>query len=158
MAEERPLIEEVLDYVVYAPVGIAVQIAKALPDLVESGRKRVGSTLSMARVLGEFSVGGTRRKIEHLFDNHGAETAPQASPAKTIDVGVTERNEPAVTFDEATLAIPGYDSLAASQVVARLAGLTDTERTQVKAYEAAKRARRTILARITQLDEERNVG
>ena len=46
------------------------------------------------------------------------------------------------------LAIPGYDSLAASQVVQRLAGLAADELAAVGAYESAHRGRRTILTRV----------
>jgi hypothetical protein len=49
------------------------------------------------------------------------------------------------------LAIPGYDSLSASQVVQRLAGLSSAELAAVGEYEAATRGRRTILARVGQL-------
>ncbi len=49
------------------------------------------------------------------------------------------------------LAIPGYDSLSASQVVQRLAGLAPDELVAVAAYEAAHRGRRTILTRARQL-------
>lgn len=50
-----------------------------------------------------------------------------------------------------SLAIPGYDSLSASQVVQRLASLTAEELDAVGRYEAAGRGRRTILARVAQL-------
>jgi hypothetical protein len=53
--------------------------------------------------------------------------------------------------DVASLAIPGYDSLSASQVVQRLAGLSQSELGAVGRYEAASRGRRTILARVAQL-------
>ena len=57
-------------------------------------------------------------------------------------------------FDEAALlAIPDYDSLAASQVVPRLAGLEPDELEAVRQYEAAHRARRTILSRVAQLQQ-----
>ena len=49
------------------------------------------------------------------------------------------------------LAIPGYDSLSASQVVQRLDGLSDTELEEVRAHELASRRRRTILSRVEQL-------
>jgi len=49
------------------------------------------------------------------------------------------------------LAIPGYDTLSASQVVARLDGLTDHQLEAVATYEAAGRSRRTVLTRIAQL-------
>lgn len=50
-----------------------------------------------------------------------------------------------------SLAIPGYDSLSASQVVQRLEGLSAPELEDVRAHEAAHRQRRTILHRIEQL-------
>ncbi len=53
--------------------------------------------------------------------------------------------------DPSTLAIPGYDSLSASQVVQRLAGLSQDELAAVGAYEQAHRGRRTILNRVSQL-------
>ena len=49
------------------------------------------------------------------------------------------------------LAIPGYDSLSASQVVQRLAGLSVEELSAVAKYESATRHRKTILTRISQL-------
>ena len=51
----------------------------------------------------------------------------------------------------ASLAIPGYDSLSASQVVQRLDGLSPSELEEVRAHEAAHRHRRTILHRVEQL-------
>jgi hypothetical protein len=53
--------------------------------------------------------------------------------------------------EAAELAIPSYDSLSASQVVQRLAGLSRDEVEAVQSYEAATRGRRTILARAEQL-------
>jgi hypothetical protein len=69
------------------------------------------------------------------------EQAPIAPPGPAAD------NAP----DAASLGIPGYDSLSASQVVQRLAGLSGLELEAVGAYEATHRGRRTILTRVTQL-------
>ena len=55
------------------------------------------------------------------------------------------------TLGVAELAIPSYDSLSASQVVQRLAGLSYDEVAAVRAYEAGTRGRRTILSRAEQL-------
>ncbi|MFZ1490770.1 MAG: hypothetical protein WAS51_12580, partial [Ilumatobacteraceae bacterium] len=49
------------------------------------------------------------------------------------------------------LALAGYATLAASQVVARLADLSGEELELVRRYEEAHRRRRTILGRIDQL-------
>lgn len=51
----------------------------------------------------------------------------------------------------ADLPIPDYDSLAASQVVPRLEGLTPEERDLVRRYESAHRRRKTILSKLAQL-------
>jgi len=51
----------------------------------------------------------------------------------------------------AALAIPGYDSLSAMQVVQRLPGLTPEELSAVRAYEGRHRGRKTILNRADQL-------
>lgn len=77
------------------------------------------------------------------------------APAAGVPAGV-EQEIPVEVLgpedgDEATLAIPSYDQLAASQVVARLAGLDAAELTEIEAYEQAHRARRTVLSRISQL-------
>ena len=56
----------------------------------------------------------------------------------------------------ATLAIPGFDTLSASQVVQRLDGLSRTELVAVRAYETSTRGRRTILSRVDQLLDERS--
>lgn len=50
-----------------------------------------------------------------------------------------------------TLAIPGYDTLSASQVVQRLAALAADELEAIEDYERGNRSRRTILNRIDQL-------
>lgn len=81
-----------------------------------------------------------------MGSNGAAPVTPLTRPP-TSRAGAGVAPGPAV----ASLAIPGYDSLSASQVVQRLAGLSGSELEAVKAYEAANRGRRTILARIGQL-------
>lgn len=72
----------------------------------------------------------------------GAETAATGRPNLDMD-------GPAPSVEQ--LAIPGYDSLAASQVVERLASLSPAELELVRRYESSARHRRTILHRIDQL-------
>jgi hypothetical protein len=60
--------------------------------------------------------------------------------------------------DAADLVIPGYDSLAASQVVPRLTTLSPDELGAIGSYEQANRGRRTILNRVKQLLASANGG
>jgi hypothetical protein len=72
----------------------------------------------------------------------GGPVAPM--PASSVDSGANAA---------AGLAIPDYDSLAASQVVPRLDGLTADELEAVRTYEQVHRGRRTILAKVEQLQD-----
>jgi hypothetical protein len=75
-------------------------------------------------------------------------TGPTAGRSETIAVRVLDE-APAPEVD--ALAIVAYDELAASQVVSRLEALTAPELDAVRRYEEAHRHRRTILAKVAQL-------
>jgi len=79
----------------------------------------------------------------------GASVDPPAPPAppRKVDAHIP---------DVASLAIPAFDTLSASQVVQRLDGLNRTELVAARAYETSTRGRRTILSRIDQLLDQRS--
>jgi hypothetical protein len=84
------------------------------------------------------------------FDGHDVgDAADAAGPVRAGAKPAPRR--PQSGPDASQLAIPDYDSLAASQVLPRLEGLTPDEMEAVRSYEAAHRGRRTILGRIGQL-------
>lgn len=77
-----------------------------------------------------------------------------ADPAPVVELVPDPEPDPepeVAPVQAADLAIPDYDSLAASQVVPRLRALEPDELEAVRAYEAAGRGRKTILSRIAQL-------
>jgi len=78
-----------------------------------------------------------------------AETGAAAGTAEAGAAGGAEQG--AEPPQAGRLAIPGYDSLAASQVVQRLSSLEPDELEAIRLYESATRRRRTILHRIAQL-------
>jgi hypothetical protein len=148
---DRPRPLRVLrDLFVYAPVGFLLEAPRLVPELVETGRERL---TGCRRPLSSGATGGPRRPSGSSRRRGGAAPAPSEAPA--VPAGV-EQEIPVEILgseddDEATLAIPSYDQLAASQVVARLAGLDAAELAEIEAYEQAHRARRTVLSRISQL-------
>jgi hypothetical protein len=78
--------------------------------------------------------------------------APRARAASRTGTAGTAGAPPAGKGQRVSeLAIPSYDSLSATQVVQRLAGLSHDEVAAVRAYEAATRGRRTVLSRAEQL-------
>lgn len=91
----------------------------------------------------------------------GTGAAPdRAVPAPSASTGIVRSAPPVpapgpaapqASAASADLAIAGYDALAASHVIPRLAGLGPDELEAVRRYESAHRARKTILGRIAQL-------
>ena len=75
--------------------------------------------------------------------------ADEVAPPEQDDAGEVTPLRPAPA--EADLPVQDYDSLAASQVVPRLATLGTDELLAVQAYELAHRNRQTILNRVAQL-------
>ncbi|MHB1783835.1 MAG: hypothetical protein ACYCTE_14345 [Acidimicrobiales bacterium] len=199
MADERPLVEQILDVAVFAPVGAVTLASEQLPALVAKGRSVVEGRVNVARMVGRFAVAMARRRVEDAMGGAGpgAPSSPSEAPARPTaparpgtparpgagtrqDTGAGEPRDggsgragtrggagggggrtpraPVEVPDVGELAIPGYDSLAASQVVRRLDSLTRAELASVQAYEEATRGRRTILGRIAQLQGRADAG
>jgi hypothetical protein len=71
---------------------------------------------------------------------------PDVDPLAPADVAAA-----AAASDAEGLPVDEYESLAASQVVARLVALSPAELRRVRGFEAAHRGRRTVLGKIDQL-------
>ncbi len=145
---------------------------------------RLASARAVGEFSVRFGTGALRRQVEDLLGGGRHDPAPPARPPGTNRLravrgtggdsgsaaapdpvrapstrprtapgasGGVDRNVPMVE----SLGIPGFDTLSASQVVQRLAGLSRSELVAMRAYEAASRGRRTILSRIDQLLDER---
>jgi hypothetical protein len=160
-AEKGP-VRRTLEACIFAPVGVAMNVAEDLPGLIVKGRDRVEQEISNARVAGEYVVGRLQRRVSARLDSvlHSADgAAPDApqEPGPTTPLAATAQTRPAPdAADAATLgaALADYDTLSASQVVRRLEGLGPEELRAVQRYESATRHRRTILNRAGQLLEE----
>ena len=166
-------VEHAFDLFVYAPIGILFEGASLLPELIEKGKSHVAT----ARFMGKFAVeqastaaAGAAAKaqdqaagvISFLGDSisplqpdpepeRAAPTPPsttKTNAAKVVSKATSVVNS---AISAASLAIPDYDGLSASQVVNRLAGLSSVELENVQLYEAAHRGRKTILSKVAQL-------
>lgn len=178
MSDEKTPIEQVLDLFVFAPLGLALTAQENLPQLIDKGRQRVQSQVTMARMVGEFAAKEAQKeagkRVRQVTDTLGGgrPTAPVATPTpspastpnpepvqaksngKSASAAPSPAPAPRPAASAASLAIPNYDALSASQVVQRLAGLAPDELEAVREYEEATRGRRTILAKAAQLQAE----
>jgi len=176
-ADARSALDEVVELVVYAPLGLALTVRDQLPALVERGRKQWAEQSTLARMMGQYAVKEARKDARRRFRSvsetlsnlSGPPAAPATAPKPATAAapasaapstaetarssnGKAPSAEPvAPSPSSAHLAIPGYDTLSASQVVQRLAGLAVEELDAVRSYEEATRGRRTILSKVAQL-------
>jgi hypothetical protein len=167
-------VERLVDLVVFAPLGLALRARDELPKLAAYGRDRFDAQARVARMVGQMTVAQARRQVESVLHRPQPESdapvpapAPPGRPVPIRDLEpddphpvVAPESSPVPTPETAPsvsppladdLAIPGYDSLSASQVVQRLPGLSSEELEAVRAYEQAGRNRQTILLRVAQL-------
>src|SRR5215207_2528556 len=164
--DDRGPVGHVLDLFVFASLGFLAESHTIVPKLAESGRQHVGSRVQLARMVGQFAVQQGRHQAAKVVNTlrASAEQDEPAAPAggpppEPVEVDDDERAEELLGprggadsgISEDDLAIPSYDSLAASQVVPRLDGLSSIELEAVRRYEVAHRGRRTVLGKIALL-------
>lgn len=162
--------ERALDLAVYAPLGLALSIAEAMPAMARKGRSRFVPRVGLARTVGQLAVQQGYRQLRDMAasgpnipflargparangavrpahdgppapstDKSGS-SGPPGQPARTASRATTGRPTARKAPRAMDLAIPSYDSLSASQVVQRLAGLSVDEVAAVQAYESATR-------------------
>ena len=147
--------EQLLDLLVYAPVGIALEAVDNLPKYVERGKSQVTIGRFLAKTaakkgsstiesLGERLVNEASQVVVDLF---GIDLTPDDDDDD--DEPVVKPTTPTVADDD--LPIAEYDSQAAAQIIKLLGQLTAEEREQIEAHELANRNRVTILRKIAQL-------
>ena len=158
--DERSAPEQLADFVLFAPLGLALEARKLYPELAARGRRQ----LLFTRTVGKFAVRRGQARIDDLVAtgvglvtailpiNGQAPPEPEATEVATAPDLAPVPDLPAEpALDDAHLAIPDYDSLSAFQVMPRLEALDAPDLDAVRAYEESTRGRRTILNKIAQL-------
>jgi hypothetical protein len=168
VTDHKSPLDQALDLVLFVPVGLVVTAREELPRLADKGRQRVTGQVAVAQMIGKFAVSQGQREASKVRQQAIDALAGFKVIPRNGRPGAPERREPTIGRSarpttngrtggqqsgpsSATLAIPGYDSLSASQVVQRLGGLAPEELEAVRLYESATRGRRTILSKIAQL-------
>lgn len=162
--ERRP-IDQMVDLFVYAPLGMVYEYQDVLPKLIKRGKSQV----QIARFLGTMAAKQGQKKVEgrldDVFDAASSSVvqgitdvgtrvglAPDPAAMRSPEPPIQEASDVA---DDRPLPIAGYADLTAKQIVALLPDLTAEQRTRVETYERANRARKTVLAKLSSLGQER---
>jgi hypothetical protein len=160
---QRQQVERLLDAALYAPLGLALTLCERLPKELRQRRQAVENRVQLARFFGELAVRYGKAEFERQ-QNERRHT--DASAVAVVDPAVagaaaeppSSVTSPAVGAPDdrpsaTSLPISDYESLAAIHVVERLGSLRPDEVEQIRRFEADHRARRTILAKIAQLQD-----
>jgi hypothetical protein len=135
LLREEPTVESRVETVVVRKAAVRKTPAARQPAVKKSAAKTAAVDTSMAR---KAAVAEKPAVEKPVVEKPVVRTTAAAAPA-------------AAPIDVASLPISDYDSLAASQVVARLEALGPDDLTAIGSYEAATRGRRTILGKVHQL-------
>ena len=149
------------DLLLFAPLGFALKARTLLPELVQSGRDEWKRRSTVARFVGKMVVDGGKRSLDErraAATAGPAAPAPEAAPAPKRHVAPSRAvaSPPAAPprstgSGPESLPIEGYDTLAAPSIIELLEGLDAEGVAAVQQYESSHRGRRTVLARIAQL-------
>jgi hypothetical protein len=108
-------------------------VADSVPQPLRGVATRIEQQLRVAHWVGEMTVTMARNSLRQQL----ATTSPSPQAGESAPGG--------------SAPIPGYDELTAAQVVAVLSTLSTSDLQAVHTYEAANRARRTVIAKVDQL-------
>ena len=158
-------IDQVVDTVLYAPLGLLYEHEEIIPQLVKRGKSQV----QLAKLLGKAAI--DKEKPEATFSNvanmvnsavaRGVTEvgtriglAPDM-PKQSSDSKDSQTDEPQKTSEaeaeQTTFPIKNYDDLRAKDIVKMLDDLSSDQLATVKAYEQKNRQRKTVLAKLDRL-------
>src|SRR3954449_420097 len=83
--------EQLLDVLVYAPLGLLLEARDLLPKLADKGRQRLGGQVTVARMVGELAVRQGQRRAEKVLER----LRQQNSAGAGASPGTARRTEPA---------------------------------------------------------------
>jgi hypothetical protein len=118
-------------------------------------RSRLAEPIAVVRSIGELAFGRRPEPAPGSRPDKAARTPPvrRVSPADRsavapVDVVVPVSVATDIDVDVDDLPIADYESLAASQVVARLDDLPAADLARIREFESAHRGRRTVLGKV----------
>lgn len=150
MAEdpENP-VEQLVENLLYAPVGLALEAKENWSTYIERGRSQVTISRFLARTATQKSTSSAERIADRLVNEVGQVIVDLFG----IDLTPEDESAPESASDAEALAFPivDYDECTAATVVSRLATLTPRQLEAVRAREIDGKARVTVLRKIEQL-------
>lgn len=115
--DEKSPVDQALDLLVFAPLGLAITARTQLPELVAKGRAQVEGQISVARFIGQFAVQQGKAEVEKRLKAYTSPppppeparpaSEPPPEPAPVAGGAPADSPEPAVDeADAAGMTVP----------------------------------------------------
>lgn len=152
---ERTPVDQLVDLFVYAPVGLMLEYQDLLPKLIKRGRSQV----QLTKLFGTMAAKQGQRTVASRLDDvvgSATDTVAQGITEFGTMVGLApEREARPPSSTNQPLPIAGYDDLTAREIIGLLPDLSPTQREQIRIHESAGRGRKTVLAKLDALADDR---
>src|SRR4051794_4719463 len=80
MSKRQDPAEQLLDLLVYAPLGLLMEARELVPKLADKGRQRMGGQVTVARMIGEMAVRQGQRRAEKVVQRLREQQRTSTSP------------------------------------------------------------------------------
>ena len=130
-------IDDLADFAIFAPLGLALEYRKLAPDLAAAGRKQVAFARTLGRAALKTMATSAARKSQGpqpAATQPSSTSAPKPAPAKSA-------------------AVDGYDTMTAKEIIAVAATATPAQIGWMTKQEQAGKQRKTVLAKLRQLSD-----
>ena len=130
---DRSAPEQLADWVLFAPLGLALEARRLFPEMAARGRRQI----LFARTVGKYALRRGQARLDGLVGTGLGlvsgflptdAAGPPAEGTSATAINLVAVDDLPVDFgpDSDHLAIPDYDNLSASQVMPRLEALDPT--------------------------------
>ncbi len=161
VSDEENLGEQLLDLLIYAPIGLLLEAKDLIPKLAERGRGQVALTQLAGKVAGNRGRDETAPLFRRLVEAAGAALGSMTTDEHELsdELELSDEHELSDELDDhgesseddLSLPIKNYNAFSAPQLLEKLEALDQQQLDEILDYELTHRDRQTVTNRIKQL-------
>ncbi len=149
VSDEENLGEQLLDLLIYAPIGLLLEAKDLIPKLADRGRGQVALTQLAGKVAGNRGRDETAPLFRQLVEAAGAALGSMTTDEHELSDELDDHGES--SEDDLSLPIKNYNAFSAPQLLEKLEALDQQQLDEILDYELTHRDRQTVTNRIKQL-------
>ncbi len=149
VSDEENLGEQLLDLLIYAPIGLLLEAKDLIPKLADRGRGQVALTQLAGKVAGNRGRDETAPLFRRLVEAAGAALGSMTTDEHELSDELDDHGES--SEDDLSLPIKNYNAFSAPQLLEKLEALDQQQLDEILDYELTHRDRQTVTNRIKQL-------